>query len=121
VSGRGWFRYDRDLIDAYCRDRGLRDEGRALFVMLLLAAFDTTGTIRGDLAAIADDLAMSRFVLGRRLPALEAAGVVIVERSHAPGRGAVVIVDYAFLNPQSRLAQRGESCRTTAPGESSGS
>jgi hypothetical protein len=110
---RGWFRYDRSAIDQYCAEHHLRGEPRWLFEHLLVNASDTTGMYEGDLTAIAEHLGVTRWALRRRLRPLEAAGVVLLHSTHAPGFGDLVIVDYATLNPRSRLAQsQGESCES---------
>jgi hypothetical protein len=105
---RGWLRIEREDVRDYCRERGVRGDDRRMFYDLLIEADDRTGAIEGDLGAIAVEVCeISRYTLARRLAPLEAAGVVYVERTNAPSRGAIVVVDYALLNPLSRLASSG--------------
>src|SRR5262245_9530570 len=93
---RGWLRFDRERFASDCRERGLRGDDRRLLMELFIEADDRTGAIEGDLGAIAAEvLDMSRSTLWRRLPPLERAGAVLVERSHATGEGRILIVDYA--------------------------
>jgi hypothetical protein len=122
---RGFFFFDRTLVDAYCAKHEVHGEPRWLFVHLLVFADDMTGAVDGDFVAVADDLGLSRWALRRRLVPLEEAGVVLVHSTNAPGKGGLVIVDYATLNPRSRLAKRLEESCDSAPlseetGEESG-
>lgn len=102
---RGWFRYDRALLDGYDRAHDLWGDLRLTFEWLVARADDRTGAIRLNLGEIAEDIGIDRKTLGRRLARLERLGVVLVERSHAASEGAVVIVDYAQLDPTSRLGR----------------
>src|SRR5262245_8100902 len=97
---RGWVKVDRDRFASYCRERGVRGDDRGRFLLLVVEADDQTGAITGDLGAIAVEVFdVSRFTLARWLVRLEALGVVLAERSNAPGKGLIVVVDYASLNP----------------------
>ena len=104
---RGYVTLQREDLAAYCRAHELFGDDRGRFLQLLVEADHLTGAIEGDLGAIATEvLDVSRFTLTRWLARLEAAGVVTVNRSNAPSKGAIVITDYAALNPLASGSRR---------------
>jgi hypothetical protein len=106
---RGYFVWRRSPLDAYLDAHELGGPDAGLFVRMILAADARTGRLDGDLDAWAEYLGISQRTFRRLLDRLDdehpdAAGVVRVERSNAPGRGEIVILNYAELNPRSPLA-----------------